>query len=176
MEIGAAAVHLIMPCELEGLPPSSEAASCLPADDLWIAHNIDFDWAVLGSPDVKKVCTLACARKLWPELGCHKLAALYLHLYGMNPQNRDRLRAAHAADVDVDILFHVLVKIIDAAGVGSLEDLHLFSEEARIPDVMPFGKHRGTLIKDMPADYVRWLLGQDIEDAYLAKSLRNHFG
>lgn len=176
IEIGAAAVHLIMPCELEGLPPSSEAFSVVPKDDVWIAHNVDFDWEVLGSPDIKRICTLACARKLWPELGCHKLSALYLHLFGMNPANRDRLREAHAADVDVEILFDVMTKVADAAECSSVEDLYSFSEQARIPDVMPFGKHRGTLIKDMPADYVRWLLGQEIEDAYLVKSLRNHFG
>jgi exodeoxyribonuclease X len=37
---------------------------------------------------------------------------------------------------------------------------------------MSFGKHKGTAIKDVPADYKRWLLGQPDVEPYLAKALR----
>ena len=46
------------------------------------------------------------------------------------------------------------------------------SEAARIPTIMSFGKHKGMPIKDVPADYKRWLLGQSDIDPYLAIALR----
>jgi exodeoxyribonuclease X len=177
IDIGAAAVHLIMPCEVDGLPSSDEAASRIPDDaEHWIAHNIDFDWEVLGSPNIKRICTLACARKLWPELPSHKLGALFLHLYGMTIDNANRLREAHAADVDVEILFDVMLKISDAASVSSVNELYEYSEDARIPTHMPFGKHRGWPVSELPKDYVGWLLRQPDLDTYLVKSLQNNFG
>ena len=42
---------------------------------------------------------------------------------------------------------------------------------ARIPTVMTFGKHKGMVIKDVPRDYVRWLLGQPDVDPYLRQAL-----
>jgi exodeoxyribonuclease X len=42
----------------------------------------------------------------------------------------------------------------------------------RIPKVMTFGKHKGAAIADIPADYKRWLLGQQDVDPYLVKALR----
>ena len=47
-----------------------------------------------------------------------------------------------------------------------------FSEEARIPDTMPFGKHKGMPIKDVPRDYKEWLKGQPDIDEYLLKALK----
>jgi exodeoxyribonuclease X len=46
------------------------------------------------------------------------------------------------------------------------------SEEARIPKMMTFGKHKGAAIKDIPADYKQWLLKQTDIDPYLVKALR----
>lgn len=39
--------------------------------------------------------------------------------------------------------------------------------------VMPFGKHKGTLVKDLDSGYVAWLLRQDDLDPYLEKALRS---
>ena len=55
--------------------------------------------------------------------------------------------------------------------VHSFEQLWERSEVARIPIKMPFGKHKGELIKDIPADYRRWLVSQTDLDPYLVKAL-----
>ncbi|MNN74026.1 hypothetical protein D3C81_1901880 [compost metagenome] len=47
----------------------------------------------------------------------------------------------------------------------------MISEEARIPTVIRFGKHAGSKIADIPADYKKWLLGQADVDPYLRKAL-----
>ncbi|MDM1771068.1 putative quorum-sensing-regulated virulence factor [Acinetobacter indicus] len=43
--------------------------------------------------------------------------------------------------------------------------------KARIPKVMPFGKHKGVELNKVPKDYVKWFLGQDNIDSYLRKAL-----
>lgn len=48
--------------------------------DYIIGHNVDFDWGVIGKPEVKRNCTLALARKLWPDLDSHNQSALMHYL------------------------------------------------------------------------------------------------
>ena len=36
---------------------------------------------------------------------------------------------------------------------------------------MPFGKHKGELISQMPSDYKQWMLRQDNVSEYLRKAL-----
>jgi exodeoxyribonuclease X len=55
--------------------------------------------------------------------------------------------------------------------VGSVEDLWRESELARIPTIMPFGKHKGLLLPDVPSHYRDWLLNQADIDPYLRKAL-----
>lgn len=43
---------------------------------------------------------------------------------------------------------------------------------AEVSRYRPFGKHKGAAIRDVPADYRRWLLNQPDVDPYLAKALR----
>ena len=55
--------------------------------------------------------------------------------------------------------------------IQKIEQLYIASEEARIPKSITFGKHKGTAIQDLPADYIQWLLRQDDLDLYLRKAL-----
>jgi exodeoxyribonuclease X len=45
------------------------------------------------------------------------------------------------------------------------------SERARVPVIMYFGKHKGTPIKNLPTDYMRWLLKQPNTDPYLVQAI-----
>ena len=38
------------------------------------------------------------------------------------------------------------------------------------PDTMPFGKYKGEAIEDVPSDYLRWCMGEDI-DSLLKKEI-----
>src|SRR5690606_28485197 len=93
IELGVMAVHHIMDEDLESSPPSSDFS--LPRDVKYlIGHNIDYDWAAAGKPEVKRICTLALSRYLWPEADSHSLSAmLYLLL---RPQARNLLKNAHS--------------------------------------------------------------------------------
>ena len=61
--------------------------------------------------------------------------------------------------------------IIHRLNIQDIEQLYIASEEARIPKSITFGKHKGTAIQDLPADYIQWLLRQDDLDPYLRKAL-----
>jgi exodeoxyribonuclease X len=81
------------------------------------------------------------------------------------------LKNAHSALADVGICAVILQHICQARSIVSMEELWLASESARSPSVMPFGKHKGMAMADVPADYKRWLLGQGDIDPYLRKAL-----
>ena len=55
--------------------------------------------------------------------------------------------------------------------ITDMAQLYQASEHARKPTVMRFGKHKGVAIKDLPADYVDWLLKQADLDPYLHLAL-----
>jgi exodeoxyribonuclease X len=71
--------------------------------------------------------------------------------------------------IDV-VLPAIQIKLLPRGGTWA--DLWEISEKARIPSVMPFGKHKGVPMGDVPADYKRWLLNQPDVDPYLAIALR----
>lgn len=169
ISLGAMAVHHIMDEDLEGAPPASDFA--LPAGtEYLIGHNIDFDWQVIGQPDVKRIDTLCLCRKLWPEADAHNQSAMLYLLE--RPTARERLKDAHSAAADVQLCRTILSHILERTASGSWEELWMASEEARVPEFMPFGKHKGLPIKDVPADYKRWLAGQSDVDPYLVRALQ----
>ena len=166
--LGALATHHIMDEELVDCPPASSFR--LPDDVSYIiGHNVDFDWEVIVKPEIKRICTLALARKLWPDLDSHTQSALLYFLERSTA--REQLRNAHSAITDVGICAVILDHICEQLGVKTVEDLYAESEKARIPTTMPFGKHKGMLLSDIPSDYKQWLLGQGDIDPYLRKAL-----
>jgi len=168
ISLGALATHHIMDEELVNCPASSSFR--LPAGTKYlIGHNIDFDWVAIGSPEVKRICTLALARSLWPNLDSHTQSALLY--YFERDTAREQLRNAHSALADVWICSKIVTQIIEKLNPVSLDALWEMCEKARIPTTMPYGKHKGELISQVPTDYKQWLLRQDNVSAYLRKAL-----
>jgi exodeoxyribonuclease X len=168
ISLGALATHHILDEELVNCPASSSFR--LPAGTKYlIGHNIDFDWTAIGKPEVKRICTLALARSLWPELDSHTQSALLYHFE--RDTARDQLRNAHSALADVWICSKIVGKIIDRLHPVSLDALWEMSEKSRIPTIMPFGKHKGEPINQVPSDYKQWMLRQDNVSEYLRKAL-----
>lgn len=166
--LGALATHHILDEELVDCPPAS--SFCLPNSvEYVIGHNVDFDWEVIGKPDVKRICTLALARRLWPNLDSHNQGAL-LYYIDRNTA-RDQLQNAHSAITDVGICAVILNRICQELGIKTIDDLFAESEKARIPTTMPFGKYKGQPLADIPSDYKQWLLSQGDVDFYLRKAL-----
>lgn len=172
IEYGAMATHHITADTVADCP--SPMGFRLPDAEYLIGHNVDFDWQVIQQygpqPKVKRICTLALSRSLWPVMDSHKQTAV---LYRLDQPIAQQLAPlAHNAESDIAILCYILRHIVQATGVSSWETLWERSEAARIPTLMPFGKHKGERINDVPVDYRQWLLRQPDVDPYLAQALR----
>jgi exodeoxyribonuclease X len=172
ISMGAMATHHIQEEDLADCPPSSSFT--LPHDlEYMIGHNVDFDWAMAGSPpNVKRIDTLCLARKFFPECDAYSLGALTYYLFPKTA--RDSLRSAHSAGTDIELTINLLMEILERANceIRNFEQLWQLSESARVPSIMPFGKHKGLPIDQVPSDYKAWLLGQADVDPYLQLALR----
>ena len=174
IELGALATSHILDEELADCTPHDSFS--MPADTQYIiGHNVDYDWRVIREPDVKRICTKALSTMLWPLADSHSQSSMiYLHFRN---QATELLRNAHAALDDVKNCRKLLGVIIDALAakrgyvVEDWEDLWLLSEEARVPTIISFGKHKGLAFADLPGDYRSWLLKQDDVDPYVRTAL-----
>lgn len=150
--------------------------------DYLIGHNIDYDMQVLKNAGVthtpKLICTQAMVSHLLPTLESHKLVALLYHFH--KDIARQQARQAHAAIADIYFTQLVLGSLIDLANsqghaITDVASLYDFSQMARVPTHMSFGKHKGAAIADLAATsdgagYLKWLLKQDSVDPYLAEA------
>ena len=171
IEAGAWATHFIEDADVANERPSAEFA--LPTHNHYlIGHNVDYDWDVAGKPkNVCRICTFAISKTLWPEMESHKQLAV---LYTLNPGMAKQLgRYTHSAGADVlmcaEILRHAAIKV---GGWDSWEAVWKFSEQACVPKVMPFGKHKGEPLGNLPQSYVHWALKNLADmDEYLRQAL-----
>lgn len=177
IDFGAMATHHIIEEDLVDCPESSTFK--LPDTvEYIIGHNVDYDWNMINKPDVKRICTLALARKLLPELDSHTQTALIYYFSENKNEAREMVKNAHSALTDVQNCNFVLNNLINyfekkyARKVTDIDHLWRLSEAARIPDIMPFGKHQGMPIKELSTDYKAWLLRQKDIDPYLIIALK----
>ncbi|HLF12101.1 MAG TPA: 3'-5' exonuclease, partial [Gammaproteobacteria bacterium] len=177
--LASLSVHHILPSELDGCPPSSECK--LPADTTYIiGANIDFDWEAIGKPDVKRIDTCAMARYVYTEADSHTQSALLYHVLGAKPGTRERLKNAHSALADVENNVVLLEHLLRDApkSIATWSELHAYSEECRIPRLMPLGDKQGlkglTLDDAVKKDrgFCDWVCQQKWADAYLVKGIK----
>lgn len=170
---GAAGVHGIRDADVADAPTLTEYMQIvhdnpyLGEESIFIAHNSQFDHLRLGhwfnSP--VQLCTLKLARKLWPEAENHKLQTLRMHL------DLPFVRGdAHSALGDVEVCRQILKRGMQDFDLTLLEMIDLANAPVEITK-MPFGKHKGELIKDLPKQYAKWALGNLELDPDLRKAL-----
>lgn len=144
-------------------------------DVVLIAHNNDnFDLQFLKAefarnqvemPVWKFLDSLKWARRYRPDLPRHTLQFLR-EIYGISANN------AHRALDDVIVLHQVFSNMIDDLSIEQVLGLLLRPREILH---MPFGKHQGMPIKELPRNYVTWLLGSGALDKSDNKDLRASF-
>ncbi len=178
IELGALATHHILPSDVEDCPPSS--AFRLPDEvEYLLGFNIDFDWQVIGSPEsIKRIDICAICRNVLPGLDCYSQTAIYYHLFGKTELSRSLLLESHSAGADVIICSKIYERLSSVPPTPHLdiEALWQFSEECRIPNVMPFGKHKGLSMSEVPADYRRWYANctNPPPDQYILKAFEKY--
>jgi exodeoxyribonuclease X len=188
--LGAVATHHILDEDLVDAAPWPGKYELPAGVGYLVGHKCDFDWAAIGKPAVKQICTLAFSRHLWPELDSHSLGAMTYHFMDRR-EARQLLRGAHDAGTDVFLCYHLLQRIIDATGCKTWEELYAACEIARVPTFMSFGKYgpfeawakanggpmRCAEVRSRDPGYYRWLMNgcdQVRDDPYLAKALRGN--
>ena len=136
-------------------------------DDVFvICHNLIFDkrflapiWNIAG-----ELCTLRAARQLWPDAPNHKLQTLRYY------KDLDIDSTAHRALGDVEVTLKLLDLMLRETGKTLLDLAHDVMAPKKI-NTMPFGKYKGTPLKDLPGGYFKWLLGLDNLETDLRTSL-----
>lgn len=170
ISIGAMATHRIIMADLDGYPFWPGSHSLPLSVGYMIGHGVDYDWAAIGAPPVKRICTLALAKRYWPDLDSYKLAALIYHL--IEPKMaRAMTTNAHVAAVDIQLTEFVLDNLLCeirrediTQNVESWEDLWRLSEAARIPLRIGFSKYGpkngqpGTLYSEVPLGMLKWIV------------------
>lgn len=132
-----------------------------------IAHNNDsFDKHFLHHegkrhelqmPPWPMIDTLKWARKYRPDLPRHSLQFLR-QIYGI-AENK-----AHRALDDVIVLHLIFSIMIDDLPLEKVLNLLGNISEAPPPEVMPFGKHQGKKLSEVPPSYLNWLKAQGAFD------------
>ena len=157
IEPGAQRVHGISSEMLAGMPTLEEFLQGEHADKfadehvLVVAHNAAFDLPMFA-PFCKKatsLCTMRLAQALYPTAENHKLQTL-ASMFAVD------VEPTHRAMADVGACFELL-RTIAKKEDKSIDELFVVASYTSPESLMPFGKHKGKMIKDLPSDYVAWL-------------------
>lgn len=140
-----------------------------------IAHNNDafdklfleaeFARANLPMPKWIFIDSLKWSRKYRRDLPRHSLQSLR-EVYGIEANQ------AHRALDDVIVLYQVFSRMIDDLEMKTV--LSLLSETPQAQR-MPFGKHAGKLLTEIPKEYVKWLAKEGALDKKENAALKETF-
>ncbi len=155
------AVHHIDPATLEGLPVfcmDDWSGAALNDTTHVVAHNSAFEekWLDFGLP---WICTYKCALHAFPDAPSHSNQALKYYL-GISDQPEHH--PPHRALPDAKVTARILTKLLDEHPVEQLVE---WSSQPRLITKLPFGKHKGMLIREAPGDYLDWVSGPKCEAA-----------
>ncbi|MBU6384138.1 MAG: DUF3820 family protein [Verrucomicrobia bacterium] len=144
-------------------------------DVVLIAHNNDafdqlfleaeFTRAGLPMPQWIFIDSLKWSRKYRNDLPRHSLQFLR-EAYGIEANQ------AHRALDDVLVLHQVFSRMVDDLEMKTV--LKLLSQTRQL-ERMPFGKHAGKLLSEVPKEYIRWLLKEGALDKKENAALKETF-
>ena len=173
----ASKIHGITDEMVAGAPSYREVGQAFidfcSGDAVLIAHNNDnFDRHFLNfeaqrhelpTPSWEMVDSLKWARKYRSDLPKHSLQYLR-QVYGIEENN------AHRAMDDVLVLWKVFSCMIDDLSIETV--LALLADDET---TMPFGKHAGKPLSEIPKNYVSWLVREGALDKLENSSLKLEF-
>ena len=164
IEPGAFAVHGISDADVADAPTLAQIPE-LSLVTHAVAHNYPFDSRMLkGRLNAEaSLCTLSLSRQYLKGTANHKLENLKREL-GLPDQK------SHSALGDVYTTLDLLRHLLPLTGVP-LDTLFKRAAQPKMIHRMTFGKHKGLLISQVPADYRAWLLGQENLDKDLKYTL-----
>lgn len=157
IEPGAQAVHGISAEDVAGKPTLESIADMIGDNPIkMIGHNVSFDKRMIG-PHIQvaeEMCTLELAREFIKGTTNHKLETLQKEL--SLPDQK-----SHSALGDVYTCLYLLQHIVNVTGLD-FKTLWARAQRPKMVQRMPFGKHKGTLISNLPRSYRDYMLTLDI--------------
>jgi len=174
ISIDAMAIHHITNEMVRDRPPfrGSEAWKQLRDlvkldSNIMVAHNAAFDVAMLkkeGIEPKKTVCTYKLSRYFDKDGIIPRYSLQYLRYY----LNLNVAATAHTALGDIlvlEALFqHIYAKAVENFGDDAIAMIIDVSNQPVLYRRMPFGKHKGMKVEEVPADYLRWLAKTDLNE------------
>lgn len=172
----ATAVHNITDEMVKDAPTFAEIgqafAEFCPENTILIAHNNDgfdkffieaeYQRSGLELPPWEYLDTLKWSRRYRPDLPRHSLQHLR-EVYGIAANN------AHRALDDVMVLYEVFSKMIDDLPIEVVQQL---LHKPQVIERMPFGKHQGKPLSQVPKSYLSWLRDSGAFDKPQNKELK----
>lgn len=163
------AIHHISDADVADAIPPSEALRVLMQDmqpgDMFAAHNAEFEQTFFSGGNHPWICTFKCAQHLYPEAPRHANQVLRYWL-GLDDQAGFEVSKAmppHRAGPDTYVTAYLLLELLKKA---SPEELLRLTTAPVLLKTVTFGKYRGRQWKDLPHDYLNWIvnmsdLGED---------------
>lgn len=173
------AIHHITNEMVAGKPKVHEILSLLLAfigDSTIVGHGVLFDMQLIAN--AAKRSQLPCTLLSNPFLDTLRLA----RLYGESPINSlEKLRqhfnieaeGAHRAMNDAMVNVSVFKQL--SKKFKTREQIFEALSKPIAMKLMPLGKHKGRLLKDIPLDYLQWAANKDFDDDLLF-SIRSEIG
>lgn len=124
---------------------------------IFVAHNTPFDRPIFEPylNVVDELCTLVLSRRLIHGPDNHQLATLACYC-GLSRQ------ISHRASGDVVHCAELLIWLLTKTG-WTIDQMLAFYKQPWVCKFMPWGKHAGELMTDVPKSYLGWLSRQDLD-------------
>ncbi|ALN72857.1 exonuclease domain-containing protein [Aureimonas sp. AU20] len=174
-------VHKISDEMLVGAPPFGEAVQPFATSRLFAAQRASFDRSRLRLAGTW-LCTYKLALRAFPDVRAHGLQSLVKYVPLDLADVAADLEGLHPHRALFDALCTaVLLRRITAELLPRCRDLSDFLERAERVSNEPallarlrFGRHRNALLRDVPTDYLEWLVREPGMEADAVYSARHH--
>lgn len=166
--VAARAVHHLSAEDIEDAPLWAEVRNRAepPGVDVLAAHNAAFEKQLIATSK-PWICTMKCAKVLWPDAPGYSNQVLR---YWLELELDQRAMPPHAAGPDTWVTAHILLKQLEER---SVEDLIYITDNPIFLSTLPFGKHKGERSDSVPTRYLQWILKNihDDEDVRYTASM-----
>ena len=133
-------------------------------DVIYVAHNSAFEKSFLEPyiPGAVWICTYKAALRIWPDAPNHKNSTLryYLNL----AVERALADQTHRALPDAYVTAHIFCELLRHS---SVEEMVAWTLEPPVMPTCTIGEWRGKPWRDVPEDFLNWMLGKKDMDADL---------
>ncbi|WP_182084790.1 exonuclease domain-containing protein [Aureimonas sp. ME7] len=174
-------VHRISDEMLEGAPPFADAIVPFRGASIYAAQRASFDRSRLKLPG-RWLCTYKLALRAFPDTRAHGLQSLVKYLPLDLGDVTERLEGSHPHRALYDALCTaVLLRRIAeellprCAGIDDfLTRAERVSTEPALLARLRFGRHKHVPMREVPTDYLEWLVREPKMDADAVHTARHH--